>query len=92
MPFAQPATLKFRLRALKRLVTGVLATFNTCKMMRLGKNFVDVLGVICPVRCNIERTPIGKFVRDQVDEFGLHDAAFVMPLFWPRVGEVEIDT
>ena len=91
MPFSHAAALEFCSRTIKRLVAIVFTTFNTLETIRTGKNLIDVLGVVCPVGRNVEGSSIGELVGDEVDEIGLHDASFMVPLLRPRIREIEIN-
>jgi hypothetical protein len=92
MPFSQTAPLELRLRSSQRFVAVVLATFNTRETIRVGKNFINVLCVVRPVRRNIEGSTGSELVGDEVDKIGLHDTPFVVPFLRPRVREIEIYT
>jgi hypothetical protein len=78
--------------AIERVVAVVFPPLDTRKSIRLGKNFVDMLGVICPVGGNVERATIDQPVRDEIEECRLDDATLVVPLFWPRIGKIEVQS
>ena len=51
----------------------------------------DVFRVVLPVCGDVERAARGEAIRHEIQEPRLHDAALVMPLLRPRIGEVKVD-
>ena len=92
MPFSQAAALEFCLWTIEWFVAVVFMTLNARETIRLGKNLIDVLGVICPVGRNVEGSAGGELLGNEADKVGLHDAPFVVPFFRPRIREIEIYT
>jgi hypothetical protein len=90
--FLKSAPLKFRPRPIKWLLTIVLVMFGTIETIRLGKNFVNVFGVVRPVGCDIQGATVVQAICDQSEKIMLHDAPFMVPLFWPGIWKVNIDS
>ena len=69
----------------------VLTPLGAMEVFRPGKRLVNVLGVVGPVGRDVHRAAGRKAVGAERQEAWLDDAPFVMTLFRPRVGKVEID-
>jgi len=65
---------------------------NTDKPVRLGKNLIDVLGVVRPVGRYVQRATINQPIRDEIEECGLDDAPLVVPLLWPWIGKIKVQS
>lgn len=92
MALLQSPRFKFGAGTSQRLVAGMLAPFSKRKTGRTSDYVVDVFGVIFPVGCDIQVAARSQFGRQKFQEVRLKNAPFVMPLFWPRIREKQVNS
>ena len=70
-------------------VSFVLATLHNRECFCLAHHFIDMRGIVGPVSRDAQRTAGFQLGRSEPEERRLHDAAFVVPLFWPGIRKIQ---
>jgi hypothetical protein len=78
-------------RPFEWIVAIVFATLGARKAGIGGKNLVNVLCIVGPVRRDVNRAAGLEQAFAQIKEARLHNTTFVVTFFWPGVREVEVD-
>ena len=60
MAFAQSSSFKLGAWSIKRLITVVFTSLPAAKMLERSKHGINMLGIIFPVRCYVQRASRGK--------------------------------
>lgn len=89
MPQLLAATLELRERAFSGARHVIAARREILEVFRGVQHVAHMFRVVFPVRGEMEFAAGLKLARDEFHELRLHDAALVMPLLWPGIGEVE---
>ena len=87
---AQTSSLELGLWPVQRGVSGMLTALRAAEQVRCPNRLVDMLGVVCPVRRDIQSAARFQAFGDKLEEAGLHDAPLVVAFLRPWVGEVEV--
>ena len=90
MSFRQSAPLELGPGPAERPVSIVFPFLGTLETAAAVHYFVDMLGVVRPVGCNMQRSAWSQPVCNEVQKRRLNDATLVMALLGPWIGEVEI--
>ena len=91
MPLLQSTLLKFGAWPIEWLIAVVFAAVRTAETIRVGKYFVNMLRIVCPISRDPQSAAGGQPGRDQFNKFGLYDTTFVVPLLGPWIRKVQID-
>ena len=92
MPLPESPALEFGHRAIERAVTVVLAPAGADESIGRRQYFLDVFGIVGPVCGDVQRAARLEPVSAEVEKKRLQDTPLVVPLFWPGVGKIDIDS
>src|SRR5450432_474086 len=88
MAEAYTTPLEMRLDARRRLRREFPHSRKVAPLRRCIEYGEHVLGILCPVRRQMQAPASADTRRKQGGEFRLDQAAFLLPLLRPRIGEV----
>ena len=73
-------------------VTIVLAPLVELEQRAAGEQFVDMLGVVLPVRGDVQCAVRCEPAVHELEKIGFQDAPLVMPFLRPRIGKVQVQS